>query len=214
MKKLLMLAAAAAAILPMTAQADGNASGAVTYKTTVANTCAIYKLAKSEGTGYTAPTYNYDPKKPNAPVEATVTFKNNELVDAITLHAKYHQERVNLGGFCNYKHSLRLVSKNGGLVNTSSTEVDEKSTFNRRINYEAYISGWGSGKGKASLNTTGALLLTDKSSKQVSGDRTDNVDATDTSTAQLKISTFNDTTRRWLAGDYEDVLTIKLGTGF
>ncbi len=212
MKKLLMLAAAAAAILPMTAQAAGNASGAVTYTTTVPNTCAIYKLEKGLGSGYTEPTYNVPAGSPTA-AAATVTFNSNELVDENTAYAKYHQEQVNLGGFCNYKHKLRLDSKNGGLINTSTNEP-ATDNFSRRINYEAYISGWGPGAGKANLDTTGAALLTENTPSPTSGDLTIDVAATDAPNARLKISTFNDTSRRLLAGTYTDVLTIRLGATF
>jgi len=111
-----------------------------------------------------------------------------------------------------------LVSQNGGLINTAATNDPLTNNFNRRINYTAYIQGWGEtgeGTGKANLNTyVVGDDLTSKTPISRSGVRDDNVKATNAKSASLRIATTEDKTGRLLAGDYEDVLTIKLGTGF
>ncbi len=217
MKTLLMLAAASAAILPMTAQAAPKAEGVVTYKATNPNACAIYKLAKGPGTGVTEPTYPITPPTTGAfagsadGAEATVTFENDELFNPASSFAKGHTETVVLGAFCNYTHNVQLVSQNGGLINNGTSAT---GNFGRRINYTADITGWDS-VAIAALDTTRSdRPVTNNSVAPKSGTKTESIRATDAPSAALNITMVANDSVRWLAGDYEDVLTIRLGTGF
>jgi hypothetical protein len=214
MKKLLMLAAAAAAILPMTAQAQsapaaGDAAGNVTLNATAANTCAIRGLTSGMGTGDTVP--EFISEFGEATGAATVIFKGNELINPVTAMTKGHQEKVVLSGFCNYQHSVKLESQNGGLIAIANANVVPQGNFNRRINYTAKITGWGPGEIAALATGNDAANGTSIPS---SGAKTTGRAPTNALQGRIDMTFVENTTAPLLAGIYSDVLTVHLGTDF
>lgn len=210
MKKLLMLAAATAAILPMTAQAEAIATGKVTYTATAADTCAIRGLTAGAGSGVTNPEFN-NKNGGAAEAAATVTFSKNELINPDTAVSLQHSETVNLSGFCNYVHSVQLESANGGLINTTNGTDLTVGDFNRRITYTANITGWGPGT-IAPLDTTDGVLTNAVATKKPGTAATGRAQ-TNALNARLNITTVANNTNPLLAGTYSDVLKIRLGPG-
>jgi hypothetical protein len=202
MKKLLMLAAATAAILPMTAQADATAYGKVNLEAKASNTCAVRGI--SGDATYSGDTVSGD-KNP-----ASVSLSlGSDVIDPTTAFTKPATKTLTLSAFCNYgDHHLSLHSKNGGLTNTESTPIS--GVFHRRIEYKATLSGWG--PTDASVEADGELTSgvsfgdSEKSTKVAA--------ATATTTAKLSITTKANSTAPLLAGLYSDVLTVKMGAAF
>jgi len=219
MKKLLMLAAAAAAILPMTAQADTNptATGSVKVDTRVEETCAISGLSNDSGLGgFTNGFNNTAGGLPNASSQPLVKFESGVLVSPTTARAIELEQVVKLSAFCNYGgHHVSLASQNGGL--TTSSNGESNGVFNRRIAYNAQISNWGGVNANlAPLNTgTEATFLTTGAATVKRGStRVERAShSTGTTAASLTITTVASTVPL-VKGDYSDVLTIRLGREF
>jgi hypothetical protein len=208
MKKLLMLAAATAAILPMTAQADATAYGKVNLEAKASNTCAVRGISGAET--YSGGTVSGD-KNP-----ASVSLSlGSDVIDPTTAFTNSATKTLTLSAFCNYgDHHLSLHSKNGGLTNPASTPFS--GVFHRRIEYKATLSGWG--PTDASVEADGDLTSGASSAGGVSfGDSeksTKVTAATATTTAKLSITTKANSTAPLLAGLYSDVLTVKMGAAF
>jgi hypothetical protein len=215
MKKLLMLAAATAAILPMTAQADGNptATGLVAVDTRVEETCAISELVGLTGVGGASNEFRNSIGGVTAPDQVRVQFQSGDLVDPITARAKSEIQVLKLSAFCNYAvHNVSLESRNGGLTN--GAVVASNGAFHNRIAYNAKISNWGSVAGDlAAFSATGDMTKNVSERKRGTSPVDRAVHVTGATAASLTITTVASTVPV-LKGDYSDVLTIRLGRGF
>jgi hypothetical protein len=219
MKKLLMLAAAAAAILPMTAQADTNptATGSVEVTTFVEDTCAISGLTDGGGdAGFSRQFINNNGGLATASTQPWVKFESGDLVDATNARATVASHIVKLSAFCNYaQHNVSLESEKGGL--TTSDNASTNGIFNRRIAYNAKISNWGGVSGDlAPLNTgTDATFLTSNTTtvKRAFTEVPLASHSTGTTVADLTITTVASTVPL-VQGAYSDVLKIRLGRRF
>jgi hypothetical protein len=207
MKKLLMLAAAAAAILPMTAQAAESAEGAIALNANASNTCAIRGITAGSGTVLATPFNNTT----GGAASATATLNlGNDAMDPTTALTLATTKNLTLNAFCNYAtHNVSLKSTKGGLVNAAATTT--VGDFNRRIHYTANITGWDSTSAVASFTTTGLLTSASESPDTGSSPVTA---ATNVTNANLVITTVADTTNPLLAGSFGDTLTVKLGAIF
>jgi hypothetical protein len=219
MKKLLMLAAATAAILPMTAQAAGTnptATGSVTVETRVEDTCAITGLTDGTGQGSVYEPFTNAAGGVSSAADAKLKFNSGVLVDPTTARAKSVPKVVKLSGFCNYGgHWVSLESQNGGL--TTPSNATSNGVFNRRIAYNAKISNWGGVSADLAAFDTGidSTFLTTSNMVAKSGSTRVSLASHSTSTtaADLTIETVASTVPL-VKGDYSDVLTIRLGRGF
>lgn len=202
MKKLLMMAAATAAILPMTAQADATAYGRVNLEANASNTCAVRGISGDA-------TYSGDTVSGSANPASVSLSLGSDVIDPTTAFTKAATKTLTLSAFCNYgDHHLSLHSKNGGLTNTASTPVS--GLIHRRIEYKATLSGWG--PTDASVEADGDL--TSGASSGDSEKSTKVAAATATTTAKLNITTKANSAAPLLAGLYSDVLTVKMGAAF
>jgi hypothetical protein len=143
---------------------------------------------------------------------ATVTFGQDVLIDSATAYTKQYDEYVRFGAYCNYTHSVRLDSSHGGLINTDGATPAAGSSFNRRINYNAAILGWGNAS--ITLAAVDNTNITNSNVAPKPGTAVTTLPPTDASNARIKITTVANAQRRLLAGNYRDVLTIRLGTAF
>ena len=218
MKKLLMLAAAAAAILPMTAQAAATVNGTINLVAEGKPTCAIRQITRG-APGFGKGTYTDSVESTTGATTATATLDFGDLLmnqtDA-TIQTVIEQD-LYVDAFCNYgDHHVSLTSQNGGLINTSSTPVTLKSVFNQRIPYNARIRDWDGGP-RAELDATGPVTSSvgktvDSLSSKVTG--AFNSSKRDGTRASIRIKTEADASNPLLAGTYRDVLTIRLGAAF
>jgi len=218
MKKLLMLAAAAAAILPMTAQAADTATGTVTLNADAAPTCAIRQITRGAA-GFGQGTYTDSVESTTGATTAAATLDFNSMLmnqtDA-TIQTVIEQD-LYVDAFCNYAaHNVSLSSLNGGMINTSGTPVTTGSTFNKRIPYNARIRDWAGGP-RAELDATGTVTSSVGNTvttlpSLVTG--AFNSSRRDGTRASIRIKTAADASNPLLQGDYQDVLTIRLGAAF
>ncbi len=227
MKKLLMLAAAAAAILPMTAQANTTtangpfptANGSVALETKVEDTCAISELSNGSGAaGFSGRFIDNSGGLTEATSQPLVKFESGRLVDPTNARAKAVSHTVKLKAFCNYaRHTVSLQSDNGGLTAASDSNPTASGIFHRRIAYNANISNWGGARAVlAPLDTlTGGTDLTSRTSSVKRGSTiVDLASHSDTANAaELTITTVASTVPL-VQGDYNDVLRIRLGGSF
>lgn len=213
MKKLLMLAAAAAAILPMTAQADPTANGQVTVHTKVEDTCAISGLSSFSGLGDVYEPFNNTAGGVFSGANAKVKFESGELVDPTTARAKSETQVLKLTAFCNHiNHTVALQSQNGGL--TTSSNPNSNGDFHRRIAYAAKISNWGGASADLAAFNTGGTLTTGVAT--ISGGSSVVSLPSHSNTAKAALLTIQTaaSTVPLVQGNYEDVLKIRLGAGF
>jgi len=220
MKKLLMLAAAAAAILPMTAQATVNsAQGVITLTANSNNTCAIRAIIRGrDGAGTYTPSSN---TTVNNLVDVTASLNFGDLLMNQT-NANTNASAANSGhdfylrAFCNYAgHTVSLKSANGGLINTTGPQIAAGSTFNKRIPYQAEIRDWNSGP-FAVLNATGAGAdgsLTNADVRTVTASSLITEKAVNNDNSSIRITTAANSTPL-LAGTFSDTLTVRLGSAF
>jgi hypothetical protein len=210
MKELLMLAAAVAAILPMTAQAAESAEGAIALNSIASNTCAIRGITAGRGPAGVVTTGPFTNTTGGvASATATLNF-NNELMDQTTAFTKALEKDLMLNAFCNYAdHTVSLKSANGGLTNGAPTPT--VGTFNRRINYTARVRDWAPTGRVAELVTNGTLTESGTSSESAF---TLVGPAINKTGASIRINTLPDSSAPLLAGAYSDVLTVKLGAAF
>jgi hypothetical protein len=184
-----------------TAQAQDTANGVVTANATVPNTCYIRSIDGITGTGSlvngTAGTTS----------SATLSYANG-LVDTATALSTSKTTALNVSAYCNYALApVKLTSDNNGMVNTATTLTS--GTFNKRVNYTASLSGWGTASnatltttGTATSNTAGAALV---------GTPVTAAEAVNTTNAVLQIVTTGSGTTPMLAGTYSDVLRVTFG---
>lgn len=220
MKKLLMLAAAAAAILPMAAQAQNvnSATGRIELKANSNKTCGIREITKgSRGPGTYTDSTNTTVDNTKV-VTASLDFGNGLMnqTNATTNGTVAKSEHdFYLKAFCNYAgHTVSLKSLNGGLTNIAATAIAEGSTFNKRIPYKAEIRDWNSGP-FATLDAKGAGANPSTNSTQntITAFTTPINTAVNTDNASIRIETAPDSTPL-LAGAFSDTLTVKLGAAF
>lgn len=215
MKKLLMLAAAAAAILPMTAQAARPANGQVTVTTTVQETCAISGLNKgTKGASRVYQTFNNADGGVFQNADAAVKFESADLVNSTTARAKAVDQELELSAFCNFGgHTVALQSDNGGLTDIRNTGSNDD--FHRRIAYTAKITQWGNFPGElAELDTPLTSLTTSGATPTKARSEVDReIHATKDKPAILTINTVAGNLPL-VKGNYSDVLKIRLGGGF
>jgi hypothetical protein len=213
MKKLLMLAAAAAAILPMTAQAARPAEGQVTVTTKVEETCAIRFLREGEGNKGSLRQSTTSTNGVATGANASLQFQGGELVNSTTAMVEEVSKVVLLSAFCNFgTHKVSLKSEKGGLTNTSNTGTSVD--FNRRIPYTAKITNWNSPTAElAKFTVDGDPTTSSPAPKGAFSDVSSEYHATLANPASLTISTVAGTVPL-VKGDYSDVLKIKLGEGF
>ena len=209
MKKSLMMVAAAAAILPMGAQA-APADGTVSMDAASPEICAIRGFSVDGG----GSSFN----NPNGAADTgTLSLSFAETsVDGTTARAVSTTKTLTLDGFCNYKdHILQLRSSNNGMT-LQGDPGPVSGDFNRRIRYEASISNWGSTATIGKLEAKGSETNADRNIKD--GDRATVDRAVNTSDAQKAVLTIktlaNTNSNPLLQGTYNDVLTIRLGGGF
>jgi hypothetical protein len=207
MKKLLMMAAAAAVILPMGAQAADTASGSVTLSAAAPNTCAIRGIS---GADVTTPFSNTAGGTDSASV--AIAF-GGSAVDPLTARAIETTKSLTLDAFCNYAHVVQLQSANGGLTNTATPQV--VGSFARRIQYDAKLILWNSDNAGDTLAALPAAGEVNSGTASLTNGTASSVTTpVNRSTAQVQITTRAGTDNPLLAGTYGDTLRIRLGTGF
>lgn len=219
MKKLLMMAAAAAVILPMGAQAADTASGSVTLTATTPNTCAIREFSV-DGVA----TNNFADTNGGADAGTlAVTFgqtTGDSPVDLTTARAVARTRTVTLDGFCNYAdHKIQLQSAFNGMTrNGQQNEPTASGDFNRRIQYNALIRFWGSANPDdrfAELAADGPVATNATSQKTgTSSNIGKAVNTSGTQKAVLYINTLDTSSAPLLAGTYTDTLRLRLGNNF
>jgi hypothetical protein len=214
MKKLLMLAAATAAILPMTAQAQtvNSATGTINLEADANPTCAIrgiIKGSRGQGTYTNSTNTNVDNTQT---VVASLDFNNLLMNQTNASTNGVIEQDLYLKAFCNYAgHTVSLKSQNGGMTNPASTVIADGSIFNKRIPYKARVRDWSLTGPSAELTATGTV--TDSVQTTVSAG-TVVQRAVNTDNASIRIETVADASNPLLAGTYSDVLTVKLGAAF
>ena len=206
MKKLLMMAAAAAVILPMSAQAADSATGTVNLSANANNTCAIRGISAGAGTTLSSLPFADTAGAASATVALSL---GDDAMNQTTALTSSTIKNLTLSAFCNYAtHNVSLRSANGGLTNAATTST--VGTFNRRIEYTANITGWDT-SAVASLTANG--VVTDATASQDTATSPVTA-ATNVTNANLAITTTANATAPLLAGSYTDTLTIRLGAAF
>lgn len=178
-----------------TAQAQDTATGAVTASATVPNTCYIRSITQAGGSGAVT--------AGSAGNTSTATLNYaNVLADTSTALSATHTQTLTVDAYCNYAGYVKLSSANNGLVvGTNPTTV---GTFNKRVNYTATLSGWGTST--PTLTTNGDK--TTNTGASVSGTALTPGVPVNTTSATLQIVTTGDSSIPMLAGTYSDVLRV------
>lgn len=202
MKNILKIAAAGAILASTggTAWASDTAQGSVTTNATVPATCYIRGITAASGLG------TLTPAGAGTTTGATLDYSTG-LVDTVTALSSAQTSVLTVDAYCNYASApVKLSSDNGGLTNTAATTA--VGTFNRRINYTATFSGWGSAP-NATVTTAGTA--TTSAATPITGAAVSSTGAVNTTSAVLTINTVGSGTTPMLAGSYSDVLRVTFG---